>query len=426
MSDLPYTYTDEGSELTVTDMEISVYEDSEPRASRVNIPQGADAVALARAILATDGNTGHIVVSSEENDAVRARGFELTSEVRQLLQQRTDLRKERDTMFEEGARWMREQAADRFVSHEQALQRDIALDPTSEHLNGRLSGLQFARTVITDLPLLPGGDDTVEAREETARTIRIRESIAADSMRDRIIDLLTGHGTTDEVIDDIDRLLYRAPDSDTIEIQDGHRNTLRTDLADDIDQLQRNIRQIKGTTCPSFTADPGHSSDALYCDHPGGEGHTGHHYADTWTWADATESGSADPAPAHDPTTCTNLACRDCRVAARIFEEEQALQQQILKDPTNPRLNGVLGGLQRARDIATETPSAEDFDSGWTCGYNHARADETRIAELEKQLADLADLVHGHGEDLGQAKDAIRGLGSERIATRPYNAWTDG
>lgn len=80
-------------------------------------------------------------------------------------------------------------------------------------------------------------------------------------------------------------------EEDTSEEHGGARNTLRADLADDIDQLQRNIRHIKGTTCQSFTADPLHPGDALYCDHPAGEGHTGHHYADTWKWADATEPG---------------------------------------------------------------------------------------------------------------------------------------
>lgn len=45
-----------------------------------------------------------------------------------------------------------------------------------------------------------------------------------------------------------------------------------------------------------------------------------------------------------------NQKLRDT-IAARIFKEEQALQQSILKDPTNPHLNGALGGLQRARDI---------------------------------------------------------------------------
>ncbi|QVJ03023.1 hypothetical protein KGD82_13390 [Nocardiopsis eucommiae] len=68
---------------------------------------------------------------------------------------------------------------------------------------------------------------------------------------------------------------------------------------------------------------------------------------------------------------------------------------------------------------------AEDFDAGWPAGHTHARADEARISELEKQVADLAALVHGHGEDIGQAQAAIRGLGKQRTARR-YNAWTDG
>lgn len=35
-----------------------------------------------------------------------------------------------------------------------------------------------------------------------------------------------------------------------------------------------------------------------------------------------------------------------------------------------------------------------------------------RVADLEQQHADLARLVHGHGEDIGQAQAAIRGLGT--------------
>lgn len=39
-----------------------------------------------------------------------------------------------------------------------------------------------------------------------------------------------------------------------------------------------------------------------------------------------------------------------------------------------------------------------------------------RVADLEQQHADLARLVHGHGEDIGQAQAAIRGLGSRFTA----------
>ena len=73
---------------------------------------------------------------------------------------------------------------------------------------------------------------------------------------------------------------------------------------------------------------------------------------------------------------------------------------------------------------ATDTAPVEGFDAGWTAGHTHARADEARITELEKQVADLSDLVHGHGEDIGQAKAAIQGLGSQRTAPRRGSKFT--
>ncbi|MFL1430237.1 MULTISPECIES: hypothetical protein [unclassified Nocardiopsis] len=41
-------------------------------------------------------------------------------------------------------------------------------------------------------------------------------------------------------------------------------------------------------------------------------------------------------------------------IAARIVDEEQGVQQEITKEPLNSWLAGVLFGLQRARDIATD------------------------------------------------------------------------
>jgi hypothetical protein len=65
-TELPYTWTDEGAELTVDALEISVYEESEPRASRMNVPRGNDAVALAEAVLAAGGVTSHAVIAERD------------------------------------------------------------------------------------------------------------------------------------------------------------------------------------------------------------------------------------------------------------------------------------------------------------------------------------------------------------------------
>lgn len=67
-------------------------------------------------------------------------------------------------------------------------------------------------------------------------------------------------------------------------------------------------------------------------------------------------------------------------------------------------------GSQQPSETPNEQP-AEEFDAGWAAGHAHASADEARIAELEKQVKDLSDLVHGHGEDIGNTAAATRGLG---------------
>lgn len=110
--------------------------------------------------------------------------------------------------------------------------------------------------------------------------------------------------------------------------------------------------------------------------------------------------------------------------AARSMRERAAACAE--DDPTaDYDIKRQILALPLLPDDGDETPPVEDFDAGWSAGHTHARADEARISELEKQVADLAALVHGHGEDIGQAQAAIRGLGKQRTA-RPYNAWTDG
>lgn len=74
------------------------------------------------------------------------------------------------------------------------------------------------------------GCEVISARD-SARAIRIRESIAADQMRDRIADLLETHGVTDALAEEIDRLPL-TPDSDDTEVRhitDAVGRVLRTD-----------------------------------------------------------------------------------------------------------------------------------------------------------------------------------------------------
>lgn len=65
MADLPYTYTDrDGDRLIVDATCVVIVEESDGAAVSTHVlgPGGADAVALARAVLAAAGNTGHVVV----------------------------------------------------------------------------------------------------------------------------------------------------------------------------------------------------------------------------------------------------------------------------------------------------------------------------------------------------------------------------
>src|SRR5690625_2986915 len=70
---LPYTYTDDdGDRLHINHPGISFIAGSDVLS--MEPPTGEDAVALARAILAAAGNTGHIVVSTEDSSrAIRIR-----------------------------------------------------------------------------------------------------------------------------------------------------------------------------------------------------------------------------------------------------------------------------------------------------------------------------------------------------------------
>lgn len=178
MTDLPYTYTEpNGDSLRMfsdgPDLVVTVRQDGGART--VVVPR-EETPNLVRAVLAA-GDTGHLVVSTEENDAVRARGFELTSEVRQLLQQRKDLRRERDAAFEDGARSMRERVA------------IAATDNTNDDYD--------IRRQIRALPLFSEGDTTedqdAQLPDDTAPApdmwARLKSEIPRLYGRDRAEDL---------------------------------------------------------------------------------------------------------------------------------------------------------------------------------------------------------------------------------------------
>lgn len=72
---LPYTYTDPdtGYTLSVSSTHLRIIDDDRVY-DEMPAPTGEDAVALARAVLAAGGNTGHLVVSTEDSSrAIRIR-----------------------------------------------------------------------------------------------------------------------------------------------------------------------------------------------------------------------------------------------------------------------------------------------------------------------------------------------------------------
>lgn len=96
MTDLPYTYTDEDdTKLEVEPGLISIHERDEPRAARVNAPTSEDAVALVRAVLASAGDTGHVVISRDELTAIRrADARSMRERALAAIQPRWDLQSE--------------------------------------------------------------------------------------------------------------------------------------------------------------------------------------------------------------------------------------------------------------------------------------------------------------------------------------------
>lgn len=99
-------------------------------------------------------------------------------------------------------------------------------------------------------------------------------------------------------------------------------------------------------------------------------------------------------------------------VASRLVEEEQQVQEQIVKEPLNSWLAGVLFGLQRGRDIATDTATATPAPR---------EAPEALLAEYKHALWECGKAAGREGGDdpdhilplAGWAVDAVRELRSD-------------
>lgn len=81
MTDLPYTYKDSGgSELRIGRGYCTASDRANHKTVSVDTPTGEDAVAVARAVLAAAGDTGHEVISAKEIEWLRAENTRLTRE----------------------------------------------------------------------------------------------------------------------------------------------------------------------------------------------------------------------------------------------------------------------------------------------------------------------------------------------------------
>ena len=147
MTDLPYTYTDfDGDQMIVSPSWITIHD------AGVHAPSGDDAVALARAILAAAGNTGHEVVSEHQMEwRLRNAGTNC-------------------------ARSMRERALEE-------IQPRWDLHPDTQHETKR---------VIRALPLIPDGDTEVRpvsAYRDPDMWARLKSEIPRIYGRERVEDL---------------------------------------------------------------------------------------------------------------------------------------------------------------------------------------------------------------------------------------------
>lgn len=138
MADLPYTYTDDDGDRLHINHHISFIAAGSDVLS-MEPPTGEDAVALARAILAAAGNTGHLVVSEDDRDESRRY-------IRILEAQRADLRQELRAAREVTGRLPEEDLAE-LRGWVERLDRDLS--GTTKAVTQRLATVE-ARLGITE------------------------------------------------------------------------------------------------------------------------------------------------------------------------------------------------------------------------------------------------------------------------------------
>lgn len=218
--------------------------------------------------------------------------------------------------------------------------------------------------------VLAAGDTghLVVSTEDAARMIRIRESIAAEDMRDRAAetayhDLSTENATMADRI----RALPLTPDGDTTEDQDAQLPDRGGDVIDDIaialarrDDLSDEHRAFCMEVFDRFEALTSERDQVRV---------TRDRYRDERNTARA------------------ELA--DARRWGRILEAQRKDLRKKLSAETD-RVAALRIAYQAAKNA--DLPEEDMVEPG----------DEVsdRVGALEQQYTDLADLVHGHGEDL--------------------------
>lgn len=187
-TEIPYVYTDVDYDMiTVTSGGLTATDTARGVSVVVGLLDHAeDVVALARAILAANGNTGHEVVSASGLDSqLPDRGGDIITDLDVALATRTDLTDEHRACYEailsrveeiraerdralHAARSMRERAA------------EIALDdPTADY---------DIRRQILNLPLLPDSADGASVSDAARVLSEIRERHAAEDLGDESMD----------------------------------------------------------------------------------------------------------------------------------------------------------------------------------------------------------------------------------------------
>jgi hypothetical protein len=114
---------------------------------------------------------------------------------------------------------------------------------------------------------------------------------------------------------------------------------------DQLAEIQRatahHAAQSMREPCRSFTADPDHPDESLYCEHDDGNGHSDPHYAyidggtNTWGWSDAQVAHSGCPQDASE-TPSEQPPAPDFRVhllAELLGEDREDIGADMLDDP---------------------------------------------------------------------------------------------